>query len=760
MLGAWIMTKPMVLRRRSKLFLLAGACLLSTHALPAEAAGEASPAASNTLEELIVTADKRTANVQDVPASINVLTARQLEAINAVQLVDYAALIPGFQVDTRGVPGTAQLTLRGVAASPSAGATVGTYIDDSPLGSSTLFAQASSFSLDLMPYDIERIEVLEGPQGTLYGASSMGGLLKYVLKSPDLKDFSGQVGVTGFGIQNADEGGYGGRLALNMPLVSDTLALRVSLFGQRTPGYVNNVATGEHGANVVDQGGGRIALLWQASSAITVKLDGLFQDIDAKGSAAISAAALPRTPVGLTAGPAVFGDLTASNIVPTPFRQTLQFYSATVTDQLGWADLLSATSFSRSRSDIHNDFSGTFGAEIPQFCGLSPACSAANPGIQPGLAPLHTTLDLDKLTEEVRLTSPSGRTLEWIVGAFYTNERIAQVEALTAETNAQVPIASLNPLGIFFEPSTYREYAAFGDVTYHATDKLSVTAGLRWAHNDQSSTQNTTGFLLGDTAAQGTGGESTTTFLVNPKYQLTPDIMVYARVASGYRPGGPNLPFPGVPPKVNSDSLVNYEVGAKSELLDKRLILDAAVFYIDWRDIQVVGITPDGINYNTNGGTAVSQGVELSGAAIPLEGLRLDANLAFTDAKLTADIPSLGGLSGDRLPLSPRWSAAAGASYDRPIVDGWTGHAAARVRYVGDRYSEVESSPTSTLLKAYTATDLQLGASSDRWTVSLFARNIFDRRGYLSTLSDRVGANLGVDILQPRTVGLSLDRSF
>lgn len=177
----------------------------------------------DTLEEIVVTAQKRAENVQDVPSSISVLGGEQLQTLHAVQLTDYAAYVPGFQVDTRGSPGQAQLTLRGVAASISSGPTVGVYLDDSPVGSSSIFAQGSSFQMDLMPYDIERIEVLRGPQGTLYGASTMGGLLKYVTRAPDLGSFELRAGTDLLSIKNGSGTGWGGRAGLNVPLIEGKL---------------------------------------------------------------------------------------------------------------------------------------------------------------------------------------------------------------------------------------------------------------------------------------------------------------------------------------------------------------------------------------------------------------------------------------------------------------------------------------------------------------------------------------------------------
>ncbi len=197
------------------------------------------------IDEIVVTAQKRSESVQDVPVSVSAFAEQQLTRVHATQLQDYAAYMPGINISNGGSPGQTSITLRGIAP-VGPGSVVGTYVDDTPLGASSNYARATSFALDLMPYDIERVEVLRGPQGTLYGAGSMGGLLKYVLKEPNTDALEFRVGVEGSDVSGADDLGWGARAAVNVPL-SDSVAVRASYFQQNTPGYIDNVYTGREG---------------------------------------------------------------------------------------------------------------------------------------------------------------------------------------------------------------------------------------------------------------------------------------------------------------------------------------------------------------------------------------------------------------------------------------------------------------------------------------------------------------------------------
>jgi outer membrane receptor protein involved in Fe transport len=258
--------------------------------------------------------------------------------------------------------------------------------------------------------------------------------------------------------------------------------------------------------------------------------------------------------------------------------------------------------------------------------------------------------------------------------------------------------------------------------------------------------------------------------MVSPRFHITDDVMAYARVATGYRPGGPNVGVAGVPPQVDADTLVNYEIGLKSELLDRRAMLDVAVFYIDWSDIQITVVDPaTNISYNANAGSARSRGVELTSTYSPVNGLTFGLNASYTDAILTSDLPAnappLGWRDGDRLPYAPRWNASATVDYAVPLTGTWSAQFDAGYRYIGDRYSDPPGYPLAVRMGDYRVFDASAAVSDERWTVRLYARNLTDERAYLSSsiatepLSGALD-HIEATILQPRTIGLSVDLRF
>ena len=740
---------------------VAPAALLIAASVRAADVPESGPVADSLhLEEVVVTAEKRTESVRDVPAAISVLRGADLDKLQATDLVDYASYVAGLQVDSGGTPGQTQISLRGID-SNGGGVTVGTYIDDTPLGSSSLFAQGASYQLDLMPYDIERVEVLKGPQGTLYGASTMGGLLKYVLRSPELKQFEGRVGVDLFDINSAGAIGRGARASFNLPLIADTLALRVSYFNHFNPGYIDDGATGARNQNTNRQQGGRVAALWQIASNMSLKITAMLQNTNSDEPSVMTVNTVPLRisatgqPVGFSPGAPVYGDLTDDHIPPMSFQQRLRYYSATFNWDLGWADFISATSYSQAFNNINFDLSTSygFGALIPELTG------GAYP---PGLAPFTTKLNLYKTTQEFRLASASGGEIEWLAGLFYTKENAPQIQNVNATTTALEVIAAISPLLRFDSPSRYSEISGFGDVTFKLPWRSDVTGGFRFARDHQFAGSNEIGVLIPTSAAGAWAAENVHTYMFALRHHLGPDSMLYARIASGFRPGGPNTPFPGVPPTVAPDTLVNYELGIKTDLLDRRLHLDLAAFHIRWSDVQVEAQTLAGVQYETNGGSAKSDGFELQSALVPFRGLTLRANAAFTQAVLTSPVPFLGYESGDRLALTPRWTGSFVADYMVPVTSSWNASLNTAYRYVGERFSLVNSDPNALRLPAYGALDASGGLANGRWNVRLFVKNVTNKRAYLSEtlLSIPGSGTVDLAILQPRTVGISFDVAF
>jgi outer membrane receptor protein involved in Fe transport len=727
-------------------FPLFGGCALAAllaATAPAQAAGQASEAVAAddaTSDEIIVTASKREERLKDVPSSITAVTSVKLQELGATKLDDYVARIPGLVVAQAGGANAAtQLAIRGITTGAGGNPTVGVYIDESPFGASSGYGAYTVPDLD--PQDLARVEVLRGPQGTLYGAGSLGGLLKYVTADPDPSRFFGRVQVDGSTVDGGSDG-YGIRGAANIPL-GETVALRVSGYNRRDPGFIDNVLTGVRNINDTRFYGGRAALGWRIDDNWKVKLSALYQHYS--GSP-------PIVDYDSTTFRPFYGDLKQSRARgANTVAQSIGAYSLLVEGDLGFATLTSASSYNHQRMRFHLDYSPVLSPIFAPLFGI------------PTLGfDLRTPVTVKKYTQEVRLSSPATDTLSWQIGLFYTKESqdpVGTIYPIDSLTGA--PINGLPLIGAAGGNFKFREVAAFGDATYHFTPAFDVTVGLRYSRNKQSSEALYEGLIFGTSAIQSSSKDDALTFLVNPRFHLDENTMIYARVASGYRPGGPNAVTPALPQSYGPDKVTNYELGVKSDLLDRKLSLELSAYYIDWKDIQIQRVDTLG-SYIANGPSAVSKGFEGSIFLRPVPGLDLYANLSYTDAHLTEDLPagSALGLSGDRLPLSAKWSAAAGAAYSIPLSGDWNGNLGADWRHVGNRLGAFPNPGQARFdLGGFDTVDLRAGVSNDRWTFTVFARNIGDARGRSTDVNLGVGTN-SVSVIQPRSFGVSASAKF
>jgi outer membrane receptor protein involved in Fe transport len=711
------------------------------------------------VSEVVVTAEKRTERLQDVAASVSVLPGQALEQMQATRLEDWAGYVPGLVVADAGAPGQAFIAIDGIAPLGAA-SEVGLYVNETPIGSSSSFQGANGFSIDMMPYDLERIEVLRGPEGTLYGASTMGGLIKYVLAEPNLDSFSGRIGGDVFGVEGAHAPGGGGRGEVNIPLIEDKLAVRVSGYDENTPGFINDATTGQKGDNAVRQGGGRLALLWKPEANLSVELGAIYQNTKADN--------LDFVALNAATGAPLAGGRSNINTLPEPYDQSLQLYDATIKWNLGWGQLTSISSYESFTNDTTEDLTRYIGVYLGYF---------GAPG--PGTSDFHEDYRLKKFTQEVRIASPEGQKLEWLAGAYYTHEDGSNYEVFNTYSDAGAPLAGLNPLEFVELPSTYEEYAAFGHATYHFNDQFELAAGIRYAHNSQTFTEYEGGALVGSSpltapvlTVPGSSSEGVVTFSVGPKIHLTRTTILYANISSGYQPGGPNVVLPGVtglPSAFNSARLIDYQVGLKSTFLDGRASVDLSAYDIDWTKIQVAVLIGNESAIE-NAGAARSQGVDVSGTYSPLRGLTLGGSLSYTDAILTSDVASIGAIYGARLPYVPMWSGALTADYSRTVTARWTGFIGGGYRYIGSRYSAVQGSVANgedqgAEVGSYGVVDMHVGARSGGLKVAIFAKNLFDKHAYLAPATyfyDALGSAIDIKapVLTPLTVGLSIDKSF
>jgi iron complex outermembrane recepter protein len=730
---------------------------LSNISQPAErptVAASADASSTPTVEEIIVTAQKRPERLLTVAAPVTALSAAELSRTAAVRLDDLTGHVPGLNLISDR-EGQTQIILRGITTGTPVNSTVATYIDDIPFGSSTNAALGGWLSPDLDPSDLQRIEVLRGPQGTLYGASSLGGLIKYVTTPPDLSDFHARAELDGNSVDAGGEG-YGVRGMVNLPLLRDELALRVSAYQRHDPGYIDDPELGRHNLNNSLVDGGRAALLFTPVSQLSVNLTAVLQDLQNGGSSDedVNVVGTRLSPSG--------GDLQHVRYTNEPLDVHYRLYSATANYDLQWANLISATSYSTLHEIAVTDLTDSLGSI------LSGAFGVPNAGFDVG-----SDLILRKTTQEVRLESPADNLLEWRAGFFFTHEHSARAEPSNAFfTGSQEPLPV--PAAIFFDQmdSRYTEYAGFGDVTYHVGPQFDLTGGVRYSANQQKFGELSGGLLEGgDTVTARKSSDDSTTFLVTPRFRIDDNNMLYARVGSGYRPGGPNSVTPtevaaGVPGSYKPDTLTDYDLGYKASLLERRLTLDLSAFYINWRDIQIEtefsGLTTSG-----NGGTARSTGLEASAVLAPLRGLNIAVNLTYTDAHLTQDAPGVNGKDGDELPNVPKWSAAVNVDQDFVLTDSTSGFVGGGVHYVGQRVSGfVTGSPVDfsrPVMPAYTTVDLRTGLNYRNYIFEIYAKNVGNERGFnnITSLSlSAYQAPFTASVIQPRTIGFSASAKF
>jgi len=735
------MRKPM---KRSILASTVTLCCmgLATTAMAQDADADGSRSTPDVVEldRVVATAQKRSENVMEVAAGVSVISEERLEAFGATRLNDFAAYVPGFQVDSGGAPGQTTMALRGVAPL-GGGSIIGTYIDDTPIGPSSNKQRATTYALDLLPYDIQSVEVLRGPQGTLYGASSMGGLFKYITKAADPDGFEFRAGMDVNATKEAGDVGTGVRTSFNVPLIEGKLGLRASLSRQGTPGYVDQPdLTGEDAkdSNGYYQLASRLALTWRISDTANLRVQALSQIVDADNSSAVGLTYPTLEPIR--------GPLEGILQRATPYRMETDYYSAILDWDPGNVDFVSATSFSETRMDEVQDSTLVYGAAWPL---LTPYPA--------GQAQFDVFLGTRKWTQEFRLSSKESERFEWLLGTFFTGEKNTNRQQVSAYDANGIPLP-FNP-GTASLPGTYDEQAIFADVTYKFSPRFDVSAGVRHARNQQDFEQHSIGLLYGPRPIDlaDSADDSVTTWKLASRWHLNDSAMIYARYATGYRPGGPNVSTSGVVPMTKADTLDNLELGFKSHFWDRRAMIDLALFRIDWDDIQV-RVSENGLSWMGNAGSARSQGAELSLMVRPAERLTLGLNAAYIDSKI-GDVPASSGLvSGSRMPMTPRLSWSSTIDYDFDVSDQWQGRVGAGYRVTGERVAGAYD------IDSYNALDLHAELTNMTWTVRLYARNATDERAYVSTGSVRDALNRYVAVtgvpLQPRTIGMSIDYRY
>ena len=785
------------------------ACLLPLTALAqaaAAAAGPASAASAPGLEiaHVIITAQKRKEDIQGVPVSVSVVSAEQLKASQINTVEDLTRNVPNISFSTQAGPGLGTVEIRGVS-SQAGSATVSVYLDDVSLSTRNLYSTGTA---EPHFFDLENVEVLRGPQGTLYGASSLGGTIKFLSKQPDLKSFGASASAQ---TSYTDHGGvnYQAEGVINVPVVKDRLAIRIGVQRGHDSGYIDQVDG--------------------ATNAVVAK------GINHQDWTVVKASAKAAIEPGWTIEPALFAQQTntadidaayeglagryqTSKLIREPGHDRLVIPSVTINGEMPVGTLTAVLSGYQRRFNRHQD--GTYIND--------PSYAVKNPDNYPGLvhaldaltSTVYLNNKIDQTSLEARLASkdydpknPSPFT--WIGGLYvsdattqvYDDEPIPGIDAVFAQYgfNPADSTQLLNGFaGDFNNDDSYysarhyhdKQSSVFGELTWHPTTALAATVGMRFIDARQHFTREGNYFYnLAKNSAVIDSSSTATTPSFKVSWAVDPSTSLYGNVSKGFRLGGANRPvpdnalvekaihdlgLPGLPPKSYApDSLWNYEVGSKSSLWDRRVTFNVAAFMLKWKNIQQdVGLGSSGFDFETNTGNATSFGLEADLQARVTENLTLKASGGLTHATFDADVPDLGRPSktlpdgtsvpdldkplnvrkGDQLQGVPVATANVGADYHWAVNDGVGAFVRANVQWTGKSHGQLLRSDPDHNRPSYYVFDGSAGVNFDKWEFTAFVKNAANN--HVAIQHPLVQYVTEAYYLRPRTIGVSGNYEF
>jgi iron complex outermembrane recepter protein len=776
-------------------------------------------AASNELEQITVTAEKRSQSEQTVPLSLTTFSGAALQEKAINNFFDYATKVPNlaFAPTGDGVGTARTVSIRGI----SGDNVTGFYIDDTPLPD----------SLDPRVLDIDHIEVLRGPQGTLYGARSMGGVVRIITKEPNVNEFSADVHAGVSSTQRTDRPNYTADGVVNIPLIPDHAALRLSAFYDGEAGYFKRsfctdpaaamagtctplAATGITTVdNVGDLNtyGGAASLTVKVNDSLTITPRVMLQKATYNGFPMADYLSMPGNGYGYPVPSGPFTLPTA--MTPSDFTQARffnipeggydfwQLYSIGLHWKTGIGELVSSTAyFNRVVYETEDETDFVYAA-ITSNCDAGAVAAGACSGVgspQPG--PISEVKKYQRFVQEVRFASDLPGPVQFVAGGFYSDfhGRVpfaayyppALVPGLDATLGGQN-----NPdyANLIFASDFYtdvKEPAAFGELSYQPVTPLKLTAGLRWYQVKTTSFGYEEGLATGGGPSLVSPPDTTTENGVNPKfeadYHITPDDMLYVNVAKGFRPGGivPIVP-PGTPGGANdcvaalhavdpnitiadtrsfkSDSLWNYELGTKTSWLDHRLTFNAAAFYIKWNNIQQQILLPCGFQYRANAGAAVSKGGEMELHARPTEPLEVSLGIGYQNAKITEQSESSPQAVGSPVYQVPDWTGNASAQYTTELSSSWKLVSGADYSYVGKSFSANNDPANPRERSAYRLINARLALARGPLEIALVGKNLADEVANLGdnrSIAAEVPGRPRLFVNQPRTIGVEFRQSF
>ncbi|HWG71815.1 MAG TPA: TonB-dependent receptor [Steroidobacteraceae bacterium] len=754
-------------KRLRLLSMLAGLCGIGAVSV---SLAQTSNSDAGTLDEVVVTAFKQgTQSVQAVPSSILVMGADRLADMGVTNFADFARAVPGLNFVDSG-PGDKRYVIRGINSAGEAQTAL--YIDNIPLtgigGAATDFG-GSQADLDL--YDVHQIEVLRGPQGTLYGANSQSGVIRFVTNQPDPSRFEASA-LADFSDTKGGGWNYMLKGMVNLPLVDGKVAVRLVGYGDDLSGFIDNPLRGLDDYNVTHQSGGRASVKWQIGEDTSLLGQVFYQHLYSGGQPI-------ERPYGFAIGSNFFpadGAREYSQFSSTPRYDDVKIYALTGQHNFGWSDLTVATSlFDRSITDYQDDTTSFRFFEYLQGLGAFPPFAVPAGGVS--VSPENTRL----FSTEVRLNTKFDGPINGVVGVYYDDRdnkfstNVFATDPATGNPQAATQIDERN-----FKDIT-KDFAVFGEATWRITPRLSLLGGLRYYDDtrDLTSATQIPFFGLGAPGvdppehAQNTG----TTAKVNLSYHLTEQALVYAQYAEGFRAGGTNAATVSlVPGQYDPDTTRNYEIGAKTSWLSNRLTANVAVYKIDIFNMQVAELFGAGGAFsgvgNAAGKDAESKGVELDVTARPIDGLVVVLGGNYTDAKLTKDLSGatdasidVGSLAVKGTPLLnvPKWNASLSADYNFPLTADYRASVGGDAEYTGTvQQTSYDNEPYANFnvpLPAYTLVNLRASVYWKEYQAQLYVTNAFDRNAEINALND-VDDAYNIITNRPRTVGVRLSGHF
>lgn len=799
----------MKITRKAVLFSAGSALALSLAAAPAAIAQDG----AQDREVIVVTARLREETLQDVPFSLNAQTQDDIRNTGSGSLEDVSRNVASLSIQNLG-PGQSQVAIRGVSAGqivrdqPGVKEQVGVYLDESVIS-------LSLFTPDLDLYDLNRVETLRGPQGTLFGSGSIGGTLRYITNQPDVDEFAASAEAS---VEHVQDGDWGGsvRGMVNIPIVEGQVAARAVAYYTEYGGYIDAVRPDFSVDEDVNSGhriGGRLAVAFEPNSNLRITPRILYQEIEADGFNREEDYNILANPFTTTRQPVTLGDERQYLQLDEQFTDELFIADLTVEWDAGPVTLTSITSYTDRDILVSRDASSLTGS-VSFDLGLGDAATLLPSN-------LRDTTTVEMFTQEVRVASNSEGRFQWLVGAFYSDiQRVYGQTLPTPGWDAAAVIGGLDPVGAlnvappnspFFSniPYDFEQIAIFGEASFDITDRLTATAGVRWFDFEESRTLTFDGLFAAETnAAPGNTSSDGFAPRVMLSYDVNDDIQLNAQISNGFRLGGVNDPLNaplcsptdlqtfGNRASFEDETLWNYEIGVKTTILGGRGTFNAAAFYNDISDLQVTldaGTCSSRIVFNVP--EAHTMGAEFEFSAQLTENLDVALTASWIESEFDSTVTStaggvtsvIGGIAeGNRLPSVPEFQMAAAATWEQPVnLFGRDAEwfASGVVQYVGDRITQPGDqvtgfgtfSPLRTfggvpagtsvtidpILDSYTTLNLRTGVRYENWEASLWVNNVTDEDARLSFDRERGGfARLGFHTMQPRTIGVTLRADF